>query len=144
MPYKQGDFTGTLEEVRAVLATYGEIESVEFVKGFFDNTLPLRPSNEKYVLIFEDADLVESVRCVVKHAWPKLQDGCCYFSHEAPVLEVVKIFFDDDFWLKNLSSKAPGLVGVGLGLPLDLARWGNSNVGGWLGSCMAGIVKRSP
>ena len=140
--YEKGAFAGTLEEVRSVVARYGEIDRVEFVKGFFCDTLPARPAEEKYVLIFEDADLVESVRDVLKHAWPRLQPEGYYFSHEALDLEVAKLFFNDDYWLKVHGCKAPGLAGVGFGLPVDVGRWGVSGIKGVFGSCLAGVIKR--
>jgi hypothetical protein len=49
-----------------VVSKYGEVEQVEFVRGFFCDTLTRRPPEEKYVLIFEDADLVESVHDILK------------------------------------------------------------------------------
>jgi len=77
--YRKGNYAGTLEEVRSLVARHGEIDRVEFVEGFFCQTLPRRPADEKYVLIFEDADLIESVRDVLKHAWPRLLPAMCSF-----------------------------------------------------------------
>jgi O-methyltransferase len=140
--YKKGSYAGTLEEVRSVVAQYGEIDQVEFVQGFFCHSLPSRPADERYALIFEDADLVESVRDVLKHAWPRLQNECLFFSHEALDLEVTKLFFNDAFWLEVHGCKAPGLAGVGMGLPIDAGKWGASGIRGIFGSCLAGIIKR--
>lgn len=141
--YRKGDYVGSLEEVRSTVARYGEINQVEFVPGFFSETLPLRPVEEKYALIFEDADLADSVRDVLAYAWPRLQEECFFFSHEALDLEAAKVFFDEEFWLKRLGCRAPGLVGVGLGLPIDVGWWGISGLGSVFGSSMAGIIKRS-
>lgn len=145
--YTKGSYSGTLEEVRSLVAQFGEIDQVEFVKGFFCDTLPTRPADERYALVFEDADLIESVRDVLQHAWPRLQPDCIFFSHEALDLEVAKLFFSDDFWLKVHGCKAPGLVGVGLGLPIDAGKSRAFDIKGFglRGICsanLAGIIKR--
>lgn len=114
--YKKGDFSGTLDEVRNTVAKYGRIDVCEFVPGFFENTLPDR--KERYVLIFEDADLVSSVKTTLKFAWPRLQNGCKYFTHEARDYQIAMLFFDKEFW-SGLSSSPPGLIGAGIGLPFS-------------------------
>jgi hypothetical protein len=139
--YKKGDLAGSLGEVRGVIEQYGEISCVEFIKGYFCDTLPGRPADEKYVLIFEDADLVESVRDVLRYAWPRLGEGRCFFSHESLDLEVVKLFYDDEWWKKTHGIKAPGLAGAGLGLPIDDGNWGSVKMPGLRGSCLAYCLK---
>jgi O-methyltransferase len=141
--YERGAYAGSLDEVRSVVSKYGEMGQVEFVRGFFCDTLPRRPAGETYVLIFEDADLVQSVRDVLQHAWPRLQGGCVFFSHEALDLEVAKLFFDDAYWLKTNGQKSPGLAGVGLGLPLNWGKWGTESISSRLGSSLAAITKPS-
>jgi len=142
LAYKKGDLMGSLEEVRTVIEKYGELDCVEFVKGYFCNTLPKRPDDEKYALVFEDADLVESVRDVLRHAWPKLEEQCFFFSHEALDLEVVKLFYSDSLWTEMHGVKAPGLAGAGLGLPIDEGQWGALKIPGLRGSCLAYCLKR--
>jgi hypothetical protein len=140
--YKKGELAGSLGEVRGVIEKYGEISCVEFIKGYFCDSLPTRPADEKYALIFEDADLVESVRDVLQHAWPRLGDGRYFFSHESLDLEVVKLFYNDEWWTKTHGIKAPGLAGAGLGLPLDAGTWGSVKIPGLRGSCLAYCRKR--
>jgi O-methyltransferase len=140
--YKKGDLAGTLEEVRMVVEKYGEIGCVEFVKGYFCDTLPKRPADEKYALVFEDADLVESVRDVLRYAWPRLGEQCYFFSHEALDLEVVKLFYCDKTWKDMHGTSAPGLAGAGLGLPIDEGQWGALKILGLRGSCLAYCFKR--
>ena len=140
--YKKGDLAGSLAEVREVIEQYGEIESAEFVKGYFCDTLVKRPADEKYALVFEDADLVGSVKDVLRHAWPRLGDGCYFFSHEALDLEVVKLFFDERWWKEVHGISAPGLAGAGLGMPIDSGNWGSVKMPGLRGSCLAYCFKR--
>lgn len=117
--YKAGDLRGTLDEVIERVARFGNIDVCEFVKGFFEQTLPARDASERFVLIFEDADLPQSVRSVLSHCWPKLQDGCHYYCHEARDKQVIDLFYDAAFWRETLRSKTPGFCGSGCGLPLD-------------------------
>jgi O-methyltransferase len=118
VPYKAGDYCGTLDEVKSRVQRSGAIEACEFVKGFFDATLPRRDAKERYVVVFEDADLPSSVRDVLRNVWPRLRVGATFFCHEALDLEVVRIFYDDVWWKQVLGAQAPGFVGSGLGLPL--------------------------
>ena len=117
--YEKHDYMGQLDEVEQNITKLGKVEVCEFISGYFDESLPIFPKGEKFLLIFEDADLPSSVRTVIKYCWPLLHDGCYYFYHEARDREVVKIFFDDDWWEKTLKCKPPGMVGSGIGLPLD-------------------------
>ena len=119
LEYKAGDFSATLEEAENNVQQWGDIHVCEFVKGFFNQTLPQRNPEERYVLIFEDADLPQSVLTVLKWAWPRLQDGCIFFCHEARDFEVVKLFYDYNWWNKNVGESAPGFLGSGCGLPLS-------------------------
>lgn len=116
VPYKRGQYAGTLEEVRSNVLRFGDPTVCEFVKGYFDDTLPTRNVSERFVLIFEDADLPQSVRSVLKGAWKKLQPGGYFFCHEARDREVVDLFFDQAWWAENLQERAPGFMGSGIGM----------------------------
>ena len=130
VPYRQGEFKGTLEEVKDNVARFGDLSVCEFIQGYFENSLPARPTDEKYVLIFEDADLPQSVRSVLRGTWKKLQYGCVFFCHEARDREVVDIFFDKLWWADMIGEPAPGFVGSGVGMmsgpSLDLVLPGDS------------------
>ena len=116
IPYAQGQFAGTLEEVKGNVSRFGDLSVCEFVKGYFDATLPHRDASEKFVMIFEDADLPESVRTVLTWTWRKLQDGCTFFCHEARDREVVEMFFDRNWWAQATGEPAPGFIGSGAGV----------------------------
>ncbi len=143
--YRKGMYAGSLSHVRQNIERYGEITSVEFVQGYFSSTLSTRQNNEKYAMIFEDADLVSSVKDVLKYAWPKLNCGAPFFCHEARDLEVCEIFFDSDFWRVNFSCRPPGLVGAGMGLPLCFSGFDDIRINpilGRFGSCLAYVFKQ--
>lgn len=114
--YRKGEFAGALEEVRANVSRFGDIRVCEFIKGYFQDTLADRSDTERFVLIFEDADLPESVRSVLVKMWKKLQPGCSFFCHEARDREVVHIFFDKQWWNQFVGEAAPGFVGSGVGM----------------------------
>ena len=116
LPYEKGQFAGALEEVKGNVSHFGELSVCEFVEGYYNDTLPRRDPSEKFVLIFEDADLPESVRTVLTWTWRKLLDGCTFFCHEARDREVVAIFFDNDWWKHALGETAPGFIGSGCGV----------------------------
>jgi O-methyltransferase len=116
IPYRKGEFCGTLEEVRSNVSRLGDIRSCEFVKGYFEDTLASRSAAERFVVIFEDADLPQSVRTVLKATWKKLQPGCVFFCHEARDREVVDVFFDRPWWDDTIGEAAPGFSGSGIGI----------------------------
>jgi hypothetical protein len=70
-------------EVKSKVGKFDNLSFCEFVKGYFDSTLPPRDSGEKFVLMFEDVDLPESVRTVIRWAWRKLQPGRPFFCRKA-------------------------------------------------------------
>ncbi len=139
--YKKGDYAGALDEVKDLVTRYGEISQVEFIPGYFCNSLPNRPYGEQYALIFEDADLVQSVRDILLYAWPRLTKEGVFFSHEALDLEVAKLFFDDAYWQATHQQEAPGLAGIGMGLPIDWGKWGSSDIFCRFGSYLAVTIK---
>ncbi|MEP6835792.1 MAG: TylF/MycF/NovP-related O-methyltransferase [Gemmatimonas sp.] len=125
--YEKGAYKGTLDEVRQNITQHGEIGITSFVVGFFNETLSVRPAHEKYCAIFEDADLVSSVRDVLTYAWPKLAANGVFLCHEARDLEVVQLFYDKHFWQSEFNSAAPGLVGAGFGVPTDAGAFNDRN-----------------
>lgn len=145
IPYKKGTYKGTLEEVRANISRYGHISVVEFVKGYFNETLPKRPQDDAYCAIFEDADLVSSVKDVLVYGWPKLALGGIFLCHEARDLEVAQLFFDSQLWSSTLRFPVPGLIGAGFGVPVDSDAFQDSHqLAGVFnfGSCLAYTYKR--
>lgn len=135
--YHEGQFCGTLAEVKENVTRFGRIDCCEFVPGYFNRTLPARPKDETYALIFEDADLPSSIRDVLTYGWPKLRKGGVFFCHEARDLSVVRIFFDQAWWRENLQAEAPGFVGSGCGIH----SW---EAGCCLGYCIRPIDTENP
>ena len=123
--YSAGAFCGTLQEVQENVRRFGDISVCNFHSGYFDKTTP--NFDRACVFVFVDADLRESVEAVVRNLWPRLLDGCSFFTHEAEQLEIASLFYDKCWWKNQFSCDAPGLVGAGNGLGLIPARGGYSS-----------------
>lgn len=115
--YAKGMYTATLETLTKNLKLYGEINNVIIRKGFFNKTLPKH--KEKISFIFMDVDLSSSTKTCIKYLWPKLNNNAYIYTDDACDMEVVKIWFDKDWWNKNLSQVPPGYIGGGCGLPIS-------------------------
>jgi len=112
--YKKGDFLGTLEEVKQNIKKFGSIESCEFIKGWFSDTLPELSS--PVLLAYLDVDLEDSLDTCVKNIWPNLVDDGFIFIDEGMELDYSALFFSEKWWKKNFNRTPPGLIGAGTGL----------------------------
>ncbi len=111
--YKKGYYAGSLEDVKKNVETYGCIDVCQFIKGYFEDTLPLfegRPA-----CIFMDVDYIESAYTVLKFLWPKLLPNGVFFTHESTVINYIKAITNSDWWEKELKQKPPLLYGAGYG-----------------------------
>jgi hypothetical protein len=117
--YKKNMYSGSQIEVMNNIIKYGEFKSCDFVKGFFAKTL--KKINARYSFVFVDVDLLSSMKDCIKYTWPKLSNGGLFYTDDSCDISVIKIWFDDLWWKKNLHHTAPGYVGSGCGLPLSLS-----------------------
>jgi O-methyltransferase len=114
--YREGDYRGTLEEVKANIARYGAIECCTFIQGWFDRTLP--GVEGPLVLVFLDVDLEDSLVTCVRHLWPALIDQGYVFLDEVVVTDYCALFYSERFWKQYFDRTPPGLIGAGVGLAL--------------------------
>jgi O-methyltransferase len=114
--YKPGDYAGPLEVVRRNIGRYGALEVCEFVKGWYEDTLP--SLDRPIVLAFVDVDLEASLHTCVKAIWPCLTEHGHLFIDEAMSLDYVSLFFSEAWWRRHFDRTPPGLFGAGSGLPL--------------------------
>jgi O-methyltransferase len=114
--YKKGDYCGSLEEVKSNIKRYGAIEACEFVKGWFNDTLPQLKS--PVLLAFIDVDLEASLHTCVKHIWPNLVEKGYIFIDEVVGLDYCALFYSERYWKTYFDRTPPGLIGAGTGLPL--------------------------
>jgi hypothetical protein len=139
--YKEGEYQGTLDEVRINIERFGDISVCEFVEGYFSDTLPGR-SSDRWAMIFEDADLPSSIRDILQYAWLRLEKNGVFFCHEARDPEVVRLFFEREWWIKVVGEHPPDFVGSGTGLPLAIGvRYGGGALS-FFGSFTGYAVRR--
>jgi O-methyltransferase len=120
----KGAFNGALVEVMSNIKQYGAIECCEFVKGWFEDTLP--KLNSPVLLAFIDVDLESSLHTCVRWIWPNLVDQGYLFTDEAVIIEYVALFYSEKWWRKYFNRTPPGLIGAGSGIPL-----GQYYIGPW-------------
>lgn len=111
--YREGDYLGELDEVRANVARWGAPEVCEFVPGDFSTTLAT--FTVEPALIFMDVDLIESARTCLQLLWPLLRHGGRLFTHEAGVWTFVDGVLDPTWWHDTLKRCPPVLYGAGYG-----------------------------
>lgn len=114
--YKKGMYRGALEEVKNNIKLFGEISVCEFRVGNFAQSL--KNHKEKIDFCFLDVDLTESTKSCIKYLWKKLRTNSYIYSDDACDLKVASVWFDNEWWQRNLNEKAPGYTGSGCGLPL--------------------------
>jgi hypothetical protein len=122
--YKEGEFCGHLDEVRANIAKYGDIGSCEFVKGWFQDTLPRL--DRQFVLAFFDVDLESSLHTCVLNIWPRLADEGYVFIDEYVNTDYCSLFYSERYWSEYFHRTPPGMIGCGSGLAV-----GEFYIGPW-------------
>ena len=76
------------------ISRYGEIDSCEFIQGWFEQTLP--QINSPILLAFIDVDLEASLYTCVKHIWPHLVDeGGFIFIDEMDSTDYCSLFYSE-------------------------------------------------
>lgn len=122
--YETGDYGGQLEEVKTNIRRRGCIDCCEFIKGWFDDTLP--KLNSPVLLAFIDVDLEDSLATCVRYLWPNLVDQGYVFVDEYVGLDYCALFYSEKWWKENFDRTPPGLIGAGMGLAL-----GDYYIGPW-------------
>lgn len=114
--YQKGAWKGTVKEVQKNLKKFGSIESTNLNVGYFEKTLP--DFKKPVIFAFLDVDLISSLETCLINLWPNLAKSSYLFCHESQHLEIASLFFDQNWWQKNLKTNPPGLIGAGNGLGL--------------------------
>jgi len=146
--YNKGDYCGALEEVKANIQRHGAIEHCEFIKGWFNDTLPSLKG--PVLLAFLDVDLEASLDTCVRHIWPQLSDRGYVFIDEFVGVDYCALFYSEKYWSQHFNRTPPGLIGAGVGLPLgeyDIGPWSerashptqHSNAGAYTRKDMSGV-----
>jgi len=122
--YKAGDYCGTLDEVKRNIGRYGDIDSCEFIQGWFDATLP--KLDRPVLLAFLDVDLEASLHTCVRYIWPNLHERGYIFIDECVGVGYCALFYSERYWKTYFNTTPPGMIGAGSGLPL-----GEYYIGPW-------------
>jgi O-methyltransferase len=112
--FQEGEFAGSLDEVKKNVTEYGAIEVCEFVPGFFNESLPTLDVSP--ALIFIDVDYVSSARDCLKYLWPRLKKNGYLFTHEAHMEDYIKGCMDMKWWQETLGEPPPLMFGAGGGI----------------------------
>lgn len=113
--YEKGMYSAGLEEVKQNISKFGDISVCDFLVGFFDKSL--KKLKSPLVFAFFDVDLASSMRDCLKYVWPKMTDNSFIYTDDSCDMEIVKVWFDQEFW-KKLKTNPPGYVGSGCGLSI--------------------------
>ena len=114
--YKKGMYKSSLENVKNNLKYFGEYEVCDLRKGFFKNTLVNH--KEEIDLLFLDVDLIKSTEECIYYLWKFINDGAYIYTDDACDMDVVKFWFNKDWWKNNFNCNAPSYVGSGCGINL--------------------------
>ena len=114
--YQVGDYRGTFDEVRSNIARYGDIECCEFIKGWFNDTLP--NFNRPIALAYLDVDYESSLNTCILNLWPHLDNQGYIFIDEYVGTDYCALFYSERYWKEHFNRTPPGLIGAGSGLAL--------------------------
>lgn len=114
--YKKGMYKSSMEQVIDNLKFYGEYDVCKLRKGYFNKSLIQH--KEKIDFLFLDVDLVQSTSDCIKYLWNFLNNGSYIYTDDACDMDVVKFWFDKEWWNKNLNCEPPSYIGSGCGINL--------------------------
>lgn len=127
-----GVFCGTLDEVQDNVRRYGAIDSCEFYKGWFNETL--QHHEGAVVLAFWDVDFLSSLHDCLQGLWPFIVEGGFVFLDEYLEIDYCAVFYSEKYWDKYFSCAPPGLIGIGTGVQVGMhytdpsLRMGNARI----------------
>ncbi len=109
--FPEGDYSGSLEEVRNNIANYGQLGMCEFHEGWFDDTMPL--FSEPVTTAYIDVDLASSTRTCLRYLYPRLVEGGELYSQDGHLPLVIDVFRDKAFWRDEVGCEPPAVEGLG-------------------------------
>ena len=109
--FPKGSYRGTLDEVKANVARYGEIDVCSFVQGWFDETMP--SFSGPIAAIYLDVDLAESTGVCLRHLYPLLAPGGVLYSQDGHLPLVIEVFGSNSFWQREVGCARPHVEGLG-------------------------------
>jgi O-methyltransferase len=114
VPFIPGVFKGALEEVTDNVRRLGDLDVVEFHKGWFKDTLPHHQGD--VVMAVVDVDYHSSLYDCVTALWPHLVNQGYFFIDEYVFTDYCALFYSEKFWRTRFDTDPPGLIGAGAGV----------------------------
>jgi O-methyltransferase len=101
----EGQFAGSLNEVKTNIARFGALNACDFVEGWFEESLVnwSRPIATVYL----DVDLATSTRACLKYLYPWLSPSQPLYSQDGHLPLVLEVFEDKEFWNKEFGIDPP-------------------------------------
>ncbi len=91
--FKEGEYKGTIDEVKSVLAPY---QAIKYYQGFFPNTtVQLQPT--KFSFVNFDVDTYQTTKDCIEFFYPLMNKGGVMISHDYLQIPGVRKAFDDFF-----------------------------------------------
>lgn len=109
--FQEGTYIGQLEEVKANVSRFGDLDACEFIKGWFEDTMP--QFRRPVAMAFIDVDLASSTRTCLQHLYPLLVPGGSIFSHDGHLPLCIKAIDDDEFWTGAVGCPKPQIPDLG-------------------------------
>ena len=109
--FSKGRYLGTLDEVKSNVASHGDISRCQFIKGWFDETMPL--FKQPVAVAFLDVDLASSTRTALANLYPLVAPGGTIFSQDGHLPLVIDVLNDDQFWQREVHCSKPLMEGLG-------------------------------
>jgi O-methyltransferase len=106
-----GSFSASLNEVISNVDRYGKLEVCEFIKGWFDDTMP--KFSRQVAAAYLDVNLASSTRTCLKYLYPLLAAGSTLLSDDGYSPLICDVFSNDEFWQKEVGYPKPHVEGLG-------------------------------
>jgi O-methyltransferase len=110
--FPKGSYRGTLEEVKANVARYGQIGVCSFVQGWFEETM--LSFSRPIAAVYLDVDLAASTRTCLKYLYPLLVPGGALYSQDGHLPLVIDVFNSNSFWQREVGFARPHVEGLGI------------------------------
>ncbi len=109
--FPEGSYCGSLEEVKKNVEKYGCIKNCEFIKGFFDQTMP--GFKTPVIVGYIDVDLASSTKTCLVYLYPALVKGGALFSQDGHLPWIIELLSSENFWQSELGINIPKMHGLG-------------------------------
>ena len=113
--FEKGDFSAALAQVEKNVRKYGNLEVVQFVPGWFNQSLK-NLQDQRLSCLYLDVDLKASIEDCLEALWWRMQPGTRVFVHDVDRPAVVEPFLDRQWWKEHITGELPKFVGSGTGL----------------------------